>query len=58
MNLRDRITLKPGTSGYPPTSGGGAYLVTAIDHRGRFCVDGMETWLEADRVASINGEAR
>lgn len=57
LSINDRVTLKPvpheiGKPWFPPTSGGGNYVVTAIDYRGQFCVDGLETWLDADRIAS------
>ncbi len=49
----DHVTLVPGIEGYPPTSSGGCYVVSAVDEAGRFCVDGMSRWLEPEMVAQV-----
>lgn len=54
VKLGDHITLIPGIEGYPPTSSGGSYVVSAVDEAGRFCVDGMSRWLEPQMVARIH----
>jgi hypothetical protein len=50
----DHITLIPGIEGYPPTSSGGNYVVSAVDEAGRLCVDGLARWLEPQMVARID----
>lgn len=52
----DHVTLIPGIEGYPPTSSGGRYVVSAVDDAGRFCVDGMSRWLEPEMVAQVVSE--
>lgn len=56
INLNDRVILtkapaKDGEPWLPPTSGGGRYVVTAVNIDGRFQVDGVDTWISPDRVS-------
>jgi hypothetical protein len=56
VEVKDRVLLREGITGYPPTSGGGAYVVSAVDEGGRFCVDGLSRWLEPEQIDRVVGQ--